>query len=60
MINRYTVEPTALVWIKKELMKGKKKKPLTVLNIQIQIRVQHALSSLNCDNIYWKGSLFAL
>ena len=52
MINRYTVEPTALVWIKKELMKGKKKKPLTVLNIQIQIRVQHALSSLNCDNIY--------
>lgn len=35
-----------------------KKKPLTVLNIQI--RVQRALSSLNCENIYWKGPLFAL
>ena len=50
MINRHTVEPTALVLDKKRAHEGGKKKPLTVLNIQI--RVQHALSPLNCDNIY--------
>lgn len=49
MINRHTIELTALVLDKKRAHEGEKK-PLTVLNIQI--RVQHALSSLNCDNIY--------